>query len=607
MPKLIKILPPELASKIAAGEVVQRPASALKELLENALDANAKNITVIINGSGKTLIRIIDDGTGMGPEDAVLAFQRHATSKISSVDDLENIRSFGFRGEALAAISSVSMVEMHTRTAKSDVATLVRVEGGIVIEIGEDAAPVGTSVAVKNLFYNTPGRRNFLKSDETEFRHIFDAAQRTVLAHPELGFKFVSNDETLLQLRPGTLQERVKDIFGEKQSSAIFPFEEETSFAKIHGFLGKPEYGRKTRTEQYLYLNNRYIVNRSISHAVLNGYEHMLEKGSFPFFILFIEIDPRKVDVNVHPAKMEVKFADEQAMYRFVMSAVRHALTSQDLLPSVGMRDKSSTEERMGLKFTPNRSAGGDRVVQWRELLKGDVGTSEQSKSHGIFDKRGEIDNKAPNLPREQTSLLEQAQEKPTFGIKIPLWQIHNKYIIMPTDEGVMLIDQHAAHERVIYERVIERFEGKEGKSQQLLFPQTIELTPGDAALVRQILLYLQKLGFSIKLFGQTTVIIDGIPTDVRVREEGSILKNVLDLFKENEHDVKNEPRERLAKVYSCKAAIKSGDPLNDIEMRSLLDQLFATKLPYTCPHGRPVIIKLSLSELDKRFGRTPV
>jgi DNA mismatch repair protein MutL len=606
MSTLIKVLPPELASKIAAGEVVQRPASALKELLENALDAKAKNITVIIKGSGKNLIQVIDDGTGMSPEDAVLSFERHATSKIASVEDLENVLTFGFRGEALAAISSVSMVELTTRSQNSDVATVVHVQGGILGDVTKGAAPVGTSIAVKNLFYNTPARRNFLKSNETEFKHLFDIGQRTALAHPELGFKFISEDETLLQCRPASLKDRVRELFGEKQTEAIFYFQEETEFAKVHGFLGKPDYGRKTRTEQYLYLNNRYILNRSISHAVFNAYEHMLEKGSFPFFILFIEINPQKVDVNVHPSKMEVKFADEQGIYRFIMSSVRHALTSQDLLPSVGMRDKSSTEEKFGLKFTHERSGSGDRVVEWRELLKGEIDDSKPIRPIRQLENSEDLDFPQGTGSSNKTS-PQSTQTEAFSAAKVPLWQVHNKYILMPTDEGLLLIDQHAAHERVIYERVIERFERTEAKSQQLLFPQTIEMTPGDAALVKQLLPLLQKLGFNLKIFGQTTVIVDGIPTDVRVQDEGAILKNVLDLFKENEHEIKNEPRERLAKVYSCKAAIKSGDPLNDMEMRSLLDQLFATKIPYTCPHGRPAIIKLSLSELDKRFGRTPV
>jgi len=333
----------------------------------------------------------------------------------------------------------------------------------------------------------------------------------------------------------------------------------------------------------------------------------MLEKGSFPFFIIFIEIDPHKVDVNVHPSKMEVKFADEQSMYRFVMTSVRHALISQDLLPDVGMRDAASGGETLGLKFTPRKSPTGDRVVEWRELLKGERSEPGRPSSKSQTSDRDEFDNQPSAMPELDSPQRGEHQTAMFSAAKIPLWQIHNKYIIMPTDEGVMLIDQHAAHERVIYERVKERFDGTEAKSQQLLFPQTIELTPGDAALVKQILPFLQKLGFSIKIFGQTTVIVDGIPTDVNTRDESAILRNVLDLFKENEHDVKFESRERLAKVYSCKAAIKSGDPLNDAEMRSLLDQLFATTIPYTCPHGRPVIVKLSLSELDRRFGRTPV
>ncbi len=337
MPHSIKILPSDLANKIAAGEVVGRPASVVKELVENSIDAQATSITVIIKDGGKTLIHVIDDGIGMSGEDAVVAFERHATSKISTYDDLENIRTLGFRGEALAATAAVSQLEMRTRQRESDVGVKVTVEGGNKSDIVPDSYTPGTSVMVKNLFYNTPGRRNFLKSNNTEFKHIFDVIQRVALSHPAMALKFVSDDETILQLHPSELLERVKDVFGEKLSQTVFEFEYGSTPIRLKGLLGKPDFARKSRVEQYLYLNDRYIINRSINHAVFQAYENLLEKGSFPFFILFLTVDPHTVDVNVHPSKMEVKFEDESSMYRFVLSSIRKALSDHDLVPTVGM------------------------------------------------------------------------------------------------------------------------------------------------------------------------------------------------------------------------------------------------------------------------------
>ncbi|MBI3765483.1 MAG: DNA mismatch repair endonuclease MutL, partial [Ignavibacteriales bacterium] len=323
MSQTIKILPPTLADKIAAGEVVQRPAAAVKELIENSIDAQANSITVIIKDGGKSFIQVVDDGTGMSPEDASLAFARHATSKISTYEDLENIRTMGFRGEALASIAAVSLVEMRTRQHSDEIGTRVRVEGGAVLETSEVATNPGTSITVRNLFFNTPGRRNFLKGDNTEYKHIYDVIQRVAISHPNLSMRFVSDGEDILQLHPSTSQERLRELFGEKLEQSLFAFREETELAVISGYLGKPEFARKGRTEQYIFLNNRYVLNRSISHAVFQAYENLLEKGSFPMFVVFLTIDPHRVDVNVHPSKMEVKFADESSMYRFILASVR--------------------------------------------------------------------------------------------------------------------------------------------------------------------------------------------------------------------------------------------------------------------------------------------
>lgn len=595
MTPIIKILPPTLANKIAAGEVVQRPASAVKELLENAIDAGASSITVIIKEGGKSLIQVIDDGSGMSAEDALLAFQRHATSKIATYEDLENIRTLGFRGEALASIAAVAQIEIRTRLSAHAVGTKIRMEGGIVKETGEDATPVGTSITVKNLFFNTPARRNFLKSNNTEFKHLFDVFQRVAISHPEKTLKFISDDEMILHLLPITAVGRIKDVFGERVSQGIFSFEESSEFLSITGFLGKPEYARKTRFEQYLFLNNRFVLNRNINHAVFQAYEHLLEKGSFPLFVLFLTIDPHRVDVNVHPSKMEVKFDDDSAVYRFVLSSVRKALSSHDLVPDAGVREESSADDRLGLRFRQPVVASGQRVAQWQELLRTPI--SPATSLDGIF------------AQPDQTGATVAVDDSPEtkFALTaVALWQIHNKYILVPIESGVMIVDQHAAHERVLYERAVARYKNAATQSQQLLFPHSVEMTSGEVALVRQILPDLEGLGFGVRIFGKTTIIVDGVPVDVKPGKEATILPEIIDLFKEDEQAVRLQPRERLAKVYSCKAAIKAGDPLNNPEMHSLLDQLFSTEIPYVCPHGRPVIVKLSIAELDRRFGRTP-
>lgn len=584
MAQKIRILPENLANKIAAGEVIQRPASAVKELIENSIDAGAKSITVVIQDAGKKLIQVVDDGCGMNAGDAGIAFARHATSKISTYDDLENIRTLGFRGEALASMAAVSHVEMRTRQTNTDISTKVHIEGGIVLDITEESSAVGTSIQIKNLFYNTPGRRNFLKSNATEFKHIHDVVQRFAISNPEISLKFISNDETIFNLRESVLIDRLNNVFGEKFVQSLIYFNDQSEYATLSGFLGKPDFSRKTRFDQYLFLNRRFIVNRSVNHAVYQGYEHLLEKGSFPFFILFLTIDPHKIDVNVHPTKMEVKFGDEQSLYRFVMSSVRKALSSNDLIPKAEFSKDTSTAMNYGLKLRQVEKTPS--VSNWEELIKVDKAT-------------GEILAQA-----QKSKVISQNYIEPLQKQAASIWQVHKKYIIVPTEEGIMIVDQHAAHERVLYERAITRFNESNKQSQQLLFPHTVEMTAGDAVLVKQLQPLLENLGFSLKIFGKSTAIVDGVPIDVKPGDEGTILQNILDLYKEDEQNVKLEPREKLAKSFACKAAIKAGDLLNETEMRTLLDKLFETQLPYSCPHGRPVMIKLLLSELDKRFGR---
>jgi DNA mismatch repair protein MutL len=605
MTPTIKILPESLASKIAAGEVVQRHASAAKELIENSIDAHAKSITVIIKDAGKTLIHIIDDGDGMTPEDTKVVFHRHATSKIATYEDLEKIITLGFRGEALASIAAVSQVELRTKLHSSVVGTKIRIDGGAVIEHVEDATAAGTSIQIRNLFFNTPGRRNFLKSSATEYKHIFDVVQRIALSHPKLNLKFISDDEKILDLQSSGITDRFAEIFGEKVAGSMIHFEETNELMSISGFIGKPDYSRKGRSEQFLYLNKRYIISRNLNHAVYQAYEHLIEKGSFPVFVLFISIDPRKVDVNVHPSKMEVKFENEGSVYRMIFSAVRKALSANDLIPSAGLREENILNTN-GVTHQYSHNDPSFNSKSWNNPLHqselSHLPFQQPFKSDSIYsDRMAKPFDVGANSEPPSTDY----ENKPSVAGIFNLWQIHNKYIIGTTEFGMMIIDQHAAHERVLYEKVIERFTQAKINSQQLLFPHTIEMPGGDIALLKELLPHLEKIGFCLKLFGNTTVILEGVPMDIKPGDEGKILQDVLDLYKEDDQNIKIEVKERLAKSFACKAAVKAGDPLSLSEMNALMNQLFATRIPYVCPHGRPVIIKYSLAELDKRFGRT--
>ncbi len=482
MANVIKILPPELASKIAAGEVVQRPASVVKELVENSIDAGARTVTVVIKEAGKSLIQVVDDGMGMNASDARLAFERHATSKISTYDDLENIRTLGFRGEALASIAAVAQVELKTRRASDEAGALVRLDGGEMKQDGKVGMEPGTSVAVKNLFYNTPARIHFLKSNATEFKHVYETLQRSAISHPEIAFQFVSESEVVFDVKPSTLEDRLAEFFGEKQVKSLLPVEEQGEIFQASGYLGKPEYARKVPTEQFLFLNKRFIINRNLNHAVYSGYEHLIEKGSYPFVLLFLEIDPHRVDVNVHPTKLEVKFEDERSVYRFVMMAVRRTLSEHNLIPAIAVESEAGTETGSKLSFT--------RVSFGRS-------------GPGVFSGRGSavsqtFDVKQLVVPTEQeVQELETSSTGRKEGLSAtvrPLAQIQNKYILSeaasdrPTDQaGLMIIDQHAAHERILYEQVLPRLEREAGQSQQLLFPQTLELSPVDYATVTEL------------------------------------------------------------------------------------------------------------------------
>jgi len=628
---IIKVLPDQIANKIAAGEVVQRPESVVKELMENSIDAGAKTIDLIIKKAGKSLIQVCDDGSGMTEEDAVLCVRKHATSKISTYEDLEAISTLGFRGEALSSISAVSQLEIKTERREDEVGTVIRFEdnsasgtGTIIKEKGSFAK--GTIVSVKNLFFNTPARRNFLKSDVTELKHIIDTFNKIALSHPELGFRFYNDDDLIYDYSAGDLDKRISQVFADNMLDALIPVEERTDYLSVFGYAGKPTLLKKSKGEQYLFLNNRFVVSKQINHAVFTAYENILEKGDYPFFVLFLELDPHKTDVNVHPSKLEVKFDDEKDIYNFVLAVIRKSLGTHDLVPAMSFTDPLNNEEK--LRFNSfnhvERNDFSDRpsFSERKSVARNDFSDREIDMIFSaIPDNVSRVPKADPSAPHPFENV--QQEEKPKAESReifhttqkysdapreedLPfLIQLHNKYILSQIKSGLMIIDQHVAHERILYEKALGRMEANMPFSQQLLFPLTIEVDPARQLIIKEIYPMLVKLGFELKFFGKNTLVIEGVPDDIKPGSEEKVLMEVIDEFTYNQREKKLEQRDNIAKSYSCKTAIKAGDRLSDKEMRLLIDQLFATSMPYVCPHGRPIVVKITLDEFDRRFGRT--
>ncbi|MBU0559235.1 MAG: DNA mismatch repair endonuclease MutL [Bacteroidetes bacterium] len=618
----INILPDNIANKIAAGEVVQRPESVLKELLENALDAQAKSVEVFIKNAGKSIIQVVDDGVGMTEDDAKKCIERHATSKIKTIEDLERIQTFGFRGEALSAIASVSKIEIRTEMADEELGAMLKFDDeGLQFEIGSYAK--GTSVAVKSLFYNTPGRRNFLKSNSTELKHLIESFKRTALSYPKVAFKFWNDDDLIFDFSASDIKERMQAVFADNILDAVVEVDEKTELINIYGFTAKPTFLKRSKGEQYVYINNRYISSRVINHAVFSSYENLLDKGDYPFFVLFLELDHAKVDVNVHPSKLEVKFDDEKDIYRLVNAVIKRSIGKYDLVPRVGFSESDESESKIIYAFpSPNdKNDFSDRPIARKDSREGAA-----SHNKGIFSEE-EIDVLFSSLHKDirvskdiesthpfnqpHTKEIEHevsAESKSAIKpgeVSSFIVSLHNKYILSQIKSGLMIIDQHVAHERILYEKALNSFTSNIPFSQQLLFAQSIQVDPADYDLIKEIEEYLNKLGFELRFTGKRKIMITGVPSDVKIGSEVDTLIELLKEYRINEEEKNLEVRDNLAKSFSCKTAIKAGDKLTEQEMRQLVDQLFATSMPYVCPHGRPIIIKISLNEFDKRFGRT--
>ncbi|MFC2093438.1 DNA mismatch repair endonuclease MutL [Bacteroidota bacterium] len=619
MQNKIKILPATLCNKIAAGEVVNRPESVVKELLENSIDAGATEITLIVKDAGKSLVQVIDTGTGMDEEDAVNSFKRHSTSKISTYEDLENIQTLGFRGEALASICSISQVEMKTKTDDTDVGTLVRVDGNEVKEVTKTNIERGTSIAVRNLFYNTPGRRNFLKSNNTEFKHIYETFIKLAISNPDISFKFVNDDKTLFDIKQSAIDERLRDIYTNTITDSLIPVNHESSILKINGFISKPGFTKKAKQDQHYYLNNRYFNSKSLNFAVYSGYGDLIEKGDYPSFFLFIIIDPTKVDVNVHPSKLEVKFEEEGAVFGFIKNAIQKALKESDLVFDItfdtkfgfddskeSFRHSHSKAYKQSKGFDSTQTSGGGFKKNSTDSFKFKP-TGKGSNIHSIFEaekRREELDIDVPDKSDElQSNVFDHKKipESESFNV----WQYQNKYVMYQTETGLMIIDQHAAHERILYEKALKWLESQSSFSQQLLLPINIKLSKIDYQIANSLKEELQSLGFNIKLLKDETVELNGIPSDVKIGDENKIFQELIDQFKEYELKLNLEKRDNLAKSFACRSAIRTGDSLSYEEMIGLIDKLFESEMPYVCPHGRPTIIRITTEELDKRFSRT--
>ena len=597
----IKVLPPNIANKIAAGEVVDRPASVVKELVENAIDADASEVKIVISHAGKEMIQVVDNGNGMSEEDAVLAFERHATSKIQDIHDLDHILTLGFRGEALASIASVSRLELKTCLKDEQAGTLIKIDGGKIAQKDKVALEHGTVVTVKNLFYNTPARRNFLRADTTEMNHILKVLKRFFLSNPDIHFIVLNNDEEIFNLPAGTIDNRIAQLFGQKFYDGLVYTRQELSEIVLEGYICQPENARGNTSNQFIFLNRRAIINRNLSHAVFQGYGNLIERSKYPQFIMYLNVSPNLVDVNVHPTKMEVRFANERAIYQLFLSSVRKAIQKEEMIPEFSIETSQGTKVEIKNHFQARRYRRPFIPKYPSNEIKGESEDQTEISFTNLNLNKNPDESQMDDSLEAKSSLSADGDKQP---IQANLWQVHNRYILSQIKSGIVVIDQHVAHERVLFEKILKYLEDQRNvPSQQLLFPQTLDLALEDYLVFSEIKEWLEKIGFSINELSGRTIVIEAIPADVKVGHESKILIQILDYYRENEGD-KYQPHEKIAAAFACKNAIKSGDKLSLEEMNSLVDQLFATKEPYFCPHGRPVIITFGLEELDKKFKR---
>ncbi len=627
MPDIIQLLPDHIANQIAAGEVIQRPASAVKELLENSVDAGATEIKLIVMDAGKNLVQVIDNGKGMSETDARMAFERHATSKISSIEDLFHIRTMGFRGEALASIAAVAQVELKTRREEDEVGCLLEIENSVVQRQEMVNNPVGTSISMKNVFFNVPARRNFLKSNTTELKNIIDEFTRVALAFPQVHFSFTSNSQQVFYLEKGSLKQRIVQLLGNNYNGKLIPIDEETDYLIIRGFAGKPETARKSRGEQYIFVNNRFIRSAYLNHAITTAYANLLAKETYPAFVLFIDLNPDQIDINVHPTKQEIKFEDEKIVYAFVQAAIKHALAQYSIAPSLDFSLNKEIQQLEAIQqpltdekkqhtisgslyetFTGKNQAhkieADSKFSSFPKMPGTEQKQNWQSELAKLKNRFAAPDVKTEMLDFEYERRPISKEKRFDWISEFPLLQLHNTFIVATTRQGYLLINQQAAHERILYEQFNKAALGKSISTQRSLFPVSIELPPADAVLLTDLLGDLQMLGYMIEPFGSNAFIIQGTPADLEVGNEKKLLDQILEHFKNFSTEIKFSKREKLMRTLAFQQSIKQGKQLNQTELRSLVEQLFLCMVPNTTPGGNATYIEYQMQHLMKLFGK---
>lgn len=626
MSSIIQLLPDHVANQIAAGEVVQRPASVVKELLENAVDAKATDIKLIVKDAGKTLVQVIDNGIGMSVTDARLCFERHATSKIRHAEDLFALHTKGFRGEALASIAAIAHVEMKTRQEQDELGTHIIIEGSKFIALDPAVLPKGTSFAVKNLFFNIPARRNFLKSDHVEFRHVLDEFHRVALAHPNLHFTLIHNGSEMFNLPSSNYRQRIVAIFAGKTNEKLVPVTEETDLLSIQGFVGKPEFAKKNKGEQFFFVNDRFIRSSYLHHAVLAAYEGLMRESMQPSYFLYLQVPTHSIDINIHPTKTEIKFDDEQALYAILRSAVKHSLGQFNVAPILDFeRDpnldtpydyQNKTTGTPAIEVDRNYNPFASEVPKQRGTERTMSGSGGYGGHHyskpaaspaweslyaGLKHEAEAFDNAMTHVAPEVEIAPSLFNSQETESTTQKTYQLQRKYVVSPIKSGLMLIDQNRAHQRILYEQYLTNMTVHKAASQQLLFPLALHFNPVELHLLHELQDGLQTVGFSFDRWDSDCVLVSGIPITTSESTIVQLLEEIVHAFQEGLSDSYSQ-NDTLAKSMARSLAVKNGAYLSDKEMDALVNNLFACKEPNISPFQKPTFITLSMDEIDKKF-----
>ena len=617
MTDIIQLLPDHVANQIAAGEVVQRPASVVKELLENAIDAGSTEIKLIIKDAGKTLVQVIDNGKGMSVTDARLSFERHATSKIRSAEDLFQLHTKGFRGEALASIAAIAHVELKTKRPEDELGTAIEIEGSKVKSQEVSVTPTGTSVSVKNLFFNIPARRNFLKSDTVELRHITDEFHRVALAHPNLAFAFYHNGSELFNLPSENYRQRVVHIFGSKTNEKLVPVDEDTVVLKLSGFVGKPEYAKKTRSEQFFFVNQRFIKSAYLNHAISAAFEGLLKDGYHASYFLNLTVDPKTIDINIHPTKTEIKFDDEHTLYAILRSAVKHSLGQFNIAPILDFEHQSQLNTPYNYKDKVGKAPtievdrsfnpfSGDESSSKSTAFKSDYKKAPtanwESLYVGLESKGNDASNDFAEVTFESNPETATMFSDDTVQSNKTTFQLQNKYIVSTLKSGMLIIDQSRAHQRVLYENFLKHITVKEATSQQLLFPLELNITPNESLIIKNMQTDLEHTGFVFSKIEEEILTITGVPVGVPESEVSIIIEQLISDVETNVPDASFSAADLLAKSMAKSLAIKNGQQLNSTEQEHLVNSLFACKEPSVSPTNRPTFITMDANSIEKKF-----